>query len=213
MALSLETETIYSIIQEHADIRPNETSILGVSGNPLSYKDLKTQVDYIKRVLNEHGITQNDPVSIVIPNGPEMAVVFLAVSSTSICAPLNPNYKTEEYTFFLTDLKPKALITLSGRPSPSIDVAEKLGIDLIYLTPSEQDAGIFTLDYKKAKKEKKVLDYYPTGQNIALILHTSGTTSRPKMVPLTHDNLCKSAQNIRHTLKLTPEDRCLNVMP
>ena len=49
--------------------------------------------------------------------------------------------------------------------------------------------------------------------DIALLLHTSGTTSRPKIVPLTHANLAASAANIGATLRLTPDDRCLNIMP
>jgi len=48
---------------------------------------------------------------------------------------------------------------------------------------------------------------------VALVLHTSGTTSRPKIIPLTHTNLCRSAHNIRSTLQLVEGDRCLNVMP
>ncbi|HSW50050.1 MAG TPA: AMP-binding protein, partial [Bryobacteraceae bacterium] len=52
-----------------------------------------------------------------------------------------------------------------------------------------------------------------TPDDVALILHTSGTTSRPKMVPLTHRNLTASALHIRSTLSLGPADRCLNVMP
>src|SRR4029453_16661801 len=47
----------------------------------------------------------------------------------------------------------------------------------------------------------------------ALVLHTSGTTSRPKQVPLSHRNLCSSARHIIAVLGLSPADRCLNVMP
>jgi acyl-CoA synthetase (AMP-forming)/AMP-acid ligase II/aryl carrier-like protein len=48
---------------------------------------------------------------------------------------------------------------------------------------------------------------------VALVLHTSGTTSRPKLVPLTQANLCASAHHIRATLALSATDRCLNLMP
>ncbi len=49
--------------------------------------------------------------------------------------------------------------------------------------------------------------------DVALVLHTSGTTSRPKIVPLTHENLCTSAYNIQSAYELSSTDRCLNVMP
>ncbi len=53
----------------------------------------------------------------------------------------------------------------------------------------------------------------PAESNEALVLHTSGTTARPKLVPLTHANLCASARNVSRALVLSPKDRCLNVMP
>src|SRR5262249_55777731 len=52
-----------------------------------------------------------------------------------------------------------------------------------------------------------------TADDIALVLHTSGTTSRPKIVPLAHKNVCASAANIRRTLHLTSADRNLVIMP
>jgi acyl-CoA synthetase (AMP-forming)/AMP-acid ligase II len=53
----------------------------------------------------------------------------------------------------------------------------------------------------------------PRGDDVALFLHTSGTTSRPKGVPLTHANLMASIRNIAATYALTPEDASLIVMP
>lgn len=56
-----------------------------------------------------------------------MVVTFLAVASGATCAPLNPNYRSKEFGFFLSDLKAKALIIQSGIDSPARRIAEKRG--------------------------------------------------------------------------------------
>ena len=162
--------------------------------------------------LNVRGIHRSDRIAIVLPNGPEMAVAFLGVAASAVCAPLNPAYSRSEFEFYLSDLNPKALIVQSGMNSAAIAVAEKHGIPIIELLPKpEAAAGIFAL---RGNGQPLTADLgFPHANDIALILHTSGTTSRPKMVPLTHANLLASAGNIAATLRLTEADRCLNVMP
>jgi acyl-CoA synthetase (AMP-forming)/AMP-acid ligase II len=165
--------------------------------------------------LNELGLGRGDRVAIVLPNGPEMASAFIALSAGVTTAPLNPAYRRKEYDFYLEDLGAKALVVEVGSESEAIDSARALGAAVIYLqVPEGAPAGIFDL-----VPEDGFTPGIPSapGQaepdDVALVLHTSGTTSRPKIVPLRHRNVCASASNIRTTLNLTPEDTCLNVMP
>jgi acyl-CoA synthetase (AMP-forming)/AMP-acid ligase II/thioesterase domain-containing protein len=167
----------------------------------------------MQQTLTAYGIGRQDRVAIVLPNGPEMAATFLAVATGATSAPLNPNYRAREFDFFLSDLEAKALIIQSGMPSPAISIAQQQGMQILYLTPQvTQPAGICTL-----QGDGGIIDTLDTewadAEDVALVLHTSGTTSRPKIVPLTHGNLCTSAHNIRATLALQAQDRCLNVMP
>ncbi|NEO93410.1 MAG: AMP-binding protein, partial [Moorea sp. SIO3G5] len=113
--------------------------------------------------------------------------------------------------FYLSDLDAKALIFQSGVAEPALEVAQKRGIPLVELTPIPEAAGIFQLTGGDGKSPAMAGIAQP--EDVALVLHTSGTTSRPKMVPLTGKNLCTSAQNIRVALNLVESDRCLNVMP
>ena len=76
-----------------------------------------------------------DSVAIVLPNGPEMAVTFVGVAASAICAPLNPAYGRREFEFYLSDLKPKALIVQSGMNSAAVAVAEERAIAIIELSP------------------------------------------------------------------------------
>ncbi|MBC7945250.1 MAG: AMP-binding protein [Burkholderiales bacterium] len=179
---------------------------------PLSYRGLFDQVDYVRRTLNDFGLGRGDRVALVLPNGPEMASAFLGVSACAACAPLNPGYRAEEFEFYLNDLDARALIVAAGSNTPAISVARKLGIVVLELNvDGGAPAGAFTLS--GGAMSRMVERGFAGTEEVALLLHTSGTTSRPKLVPLLHANLCASARNVAHTLALTENDRCLSVMP
>jgi oxalate---CoA ligase len=144
-------------------------------------------------------------VAIVLPNGPEMAAAFLAIGCGASTAPLNPAYRAEEFTFYMTDLRAKALVILHGMASDAREVAGRLSIPVLDLIPGEA-AGAFTLEGGEPGNAEKPGMAWPEDE--ALVLHTSGTTARPKIVPLTQANICASARNIGRTLR-TGAGRCL----
>ncbi len=194
--------------------RDDAVAISAPSAMDLSYRGLREQTSATAEALRSVGLTPRDRVAIVLPNGPEMAVAFIAVASAVVSAPLNPGYRAEEFEFYLTDLQAKALIVEAGSTSPAIEVAAKLGAPILTLHPTpEVGAGRFTLDTDGLSLGDGAAPGSPTPDDIALVLHTSGTTSRPKIVPLSHRNVCTSALNIRNSLALTAADRGLNIMP
>ena len=162
--------------------------------------------------LYNFGIRRNSRVAIVMPNGPELAVLFLSVSQAGIAAPLNPNYRLKELKFYLSDLKADAIVAMQDDQSDIVQAAADENIPIIRLIPDlEGPAGSFRLSGVQSPNNlprSKIED-----TDIALLLHTSGTTSRPKLVPLCHKHLCASAKNISEFLDLNPNDVCLNVMP
>ncbi|UCE20537.1 MAG: AMP-binding protein [Gemmatimonadota bacterium] len=203
---------VFNLVNVRADQNPEAVAISAPGRGPLTYGGLRNLLDRVVRRLNEMGVGRNDRVAIVLPNGPEMATAFLAVSAGATSAPLNPVYGPEEFDFYLSDLQAKALVIQSGMDSPARGVAEERGIALIELSPEKAaEAGLFTLGGDPAIPS----DHGGWAQpgDVALILHTSGTTSRPKIVPLTGANICTSAHNTRSALDLAESDRCLNVMP
>ena len=163
--------------------------------------------------LNAMGIDRNDRVAIVLPNGPEMAAAFMTVACAATTAPLNPAYRADEFEFYLADLDAKALVVQRGMESPARAVAAARGIPLIELVPGEAAAGEFALHPEKPLAGVPARGGEAEADDIALVLHTSGTTSRPKMVPLSHRNVTASAYHIVDSLALTPDDVCLNIMP
>mgnify|MGYP003634859531 FL=1 len=141
-----------------------------------------------------------------------MASAFVTVACAATTAPLNPDYKAEEFEFYLDDLKAKALLVEEGSKSPAVEVAKKLGIAVIELVAGDNTpAGYFTLKGDSIGTATK--SGAAEAEDVALILHTSGTTSRPKIVPLSHRNVTASARNIARSLNLEPADKCLNIMP
>jgi len=155
-------------------------------------------------------------VAIVLPNGPEMATAFLTIGCGATTAPLNPAYRTEEFEFYLSDLNARALVILEGMESPSRAVASARNIPIISLVPdSDGPAGAFTLRSEAADglSQAPAAPGFAEADDVVLVLHTSGTTARPKIVPLRHRNVAASARNIGRVLQLTPDDVCMNIMP
>jgi oxalate---CoA ligase len=180
--------------------------------HPLRYDALRALIDRTLAALNGVGIARNDRVAIVLPNGPEMAACFVACASGVASAPLNPAYRADEFEFYLSDLDAKALIVEQGSTSPAVEVARKLGVRLIELVPRpDEGAGSFVLNAGSGSAAAH--GGYAQPQDVSMVLHTSGTTSRPKIVPLSQANLATSAQNIRATLQFVPGDCGLNIMP
>jgi acyl-CoA synthetase (AMP-forming)/AMP-acid ligase II len=162
--------------------------------------------------LHVLGIGRNDRVAIVLPNGPEMATAFLSVAACATTAPLNPAYRAEELDFYLSDIGAKAILVAEDETGPAVTTAKKLGIGVLRLIAlRDAPAGSFRIEGKAIGPAAASELAQP--DDIALLLHTSGTTSRPKLVPLSHANLAASARHIGATLALSASDRCLNIMP
>lgn len=186
---------------------------LGAPGRPgLTFKGLRDLTQRTIDRLNALGIGRNDRVAIVLPNGPEMASAFVAIGAGATTAPLNPAYRAEEFEFYLNDLNARALL-LDDAGSPAAEAAAaKLKLPILRLKVAEgAAAGDFSIEGQAVGEAK--LKGPAQADDVALVLHTSGTTSRPKIVPLSQRNVTASAGNIAGTLSLKSEDSCLNIMP
>ena len=206
------SQTIRELLNTGADDAPAISAPGGAVA--LTYKGLRTLVDGVQKALASQGIGPNDRVGYVLDNGPEAATAFLSIGSAATAAPLNPSYRAEEFEFYLTDLRAKLLIVAAGKDSPSIEVAKRLGVPVARLVAHpERGVGSFDLEFAPASQATPVPVRNAGPEDIVLVLHTSGTTSRPKIVPLAHKNICASAKHIRETLHLTSKDKDLVIMP
>jgi acyl-CoA synthetase (AMP-forming)/AMP-acid ligase II len=192
----------------------HDAPAIGAPGKTwLTYGELRALAERTAAQLRDIGIDRNDRVGIVLPNGPEMAACFLAVASSATAAPLNQAYLAAEFDFYLTDLNARALVILAGLESPAREVAEARGIPIVDLVPESGPAGAFTLRPATRSDKVSANSSEAGADDIALVLHTSGTTARPKIVPLSQRNVTASAHHIARSLALTEDDVCLNIMP
>lgn len=200
-------------VREFGKQTPEATAVMGVNGEHFTYARLDDTINKVIGGLRSRGVTAEDRLAMVFPEGPGAALAFLSLSGAGSCAPLNPNYQRRDFEFYLDDLSPKAVVLPEGIDLPVIAVAEDLGIPVwrVRIPSPEEPHAFQLLGHDPAVGESP--PELPSPETLAMILHTSGTTSRPKMVPLTHGNLAASADNIVRFLELNAKDRALNVMP
>ena len=204
--------TIADSIAAHASQGPDKPALLAPGREPLSYQHLLFQIHFVVQELNRFGIGRPDRVAVVLANGPELAASFLSISAAAAFAPLNPDFRESEFAFYLENLSARALVVECGVDSPARAAAASLNVPILELVPrTDREAGIFTL--AGPARSMPAACGFTQSNDCALVLHTAGSTSRPKRVPLTQANVCAIARNIGNTLGLSDADRCLNVMP
>lgn len=216
----------------------NNKSIIIPNGPQITYKELGDITGHLQTLFNNSESPLFDSakaqtsIAISLVNNLELVASFLAITNGSrIAAPLNPNYKKDEFDFYLNDLHAKAVIVPKGAHNDRNSAIFK----------SSKDHGVYLVevwwDDRRRRVEYEIFNHssstplysslklpvfynnYTTfpgtakPNEVALILHTSGTTGRPKTVPLTHANISRSMHNIANTYKLTSKDKTYVVMP
>ncbi|MBX3601002.1 MAG: AMP-binding protein [Rubrivivax sp.] len=204
-------QTLSALLQRAPDAAP---AIAAPGRDTLTHGELRALAARTLADLAALGVGPGDRLALVLPNGPEMAACWIAAACGVATAPLNPAYRADEFEFYLSDLGAKALLVEAGSDSPAVQVARRLGVPLVELVARrEAGAGSFTLRAGEGPCGTAAATRAAEPGDVAMVLHTSGTTSRPKIVPLSQANLAASAQHIARTLAFTPADRGLNVMP
>jgi len=185
------------------------TAVAVPGGPQLTYAELCDEVARVASMLAGLRLGRGDRIALVVPNSAETILLFLAAARVGTAAPLNPAYKEDEFRFYLEDTGARALVVARGA-GEAARAAVPAGTPVI---EAALDAGgHIRLDATEADARARE-PASPDGDDVALVLHTSGTTSRPKQVPLRQRNLAYSAENIARTYSLGPDDVALCVMP
>ncbi len=181
--------------------------IIPETGAHVTYGSLREQVLTMADALAVAGIRRGSRVAIALPNGLPAIVTFLAAAVAGTAAPMNPTYKRQEFTFYLEDTNARILVCAHNDTGEAGAAAAHLGIPIL---PVQMDAnGTVRLMGISPKPWSEP----PAADDIALILHTSGSTGNPKRVPLAHANLAHSAATVARTYSLSPDDVSLCFMP
>jgi oxalate---CoA ligase len=201
---------IPALLSTAAAASPNAPAILAPGRASMSYGLLQHHVSTVASQLHAFGIRRSDRVAIVLPHGPEMAVAFLAVATAAVAVPLNPALPAPEFESLFSRLRTTAVLLLQGDGAPRT-AARQCGVRVFEVIVDEcAAAGAFQL---RDSQTTGLSHESPKEDDLAVILTTSGTTARPKIIPLTHRNICSGAANIATALELSAADSCLNVMP
>jgi acyl-CoA synthetase (AMP-forming)/AMP-acid ligase II len=179
-------------------------------GTTVTHAQLVAAADEIAAALAAAGVGRGDRVAVVLPNGPEIvAMLFATAALGAAMAPLNPAYTEAEYRFFLDDLDPRLLLVGAGA-APAARAAAK-GVRVVELEPWAAGAPPRLTADGRALPAAAVAGGRPG--DVALLLHTSGTTSRPKQVPLLQRNLTAQADAIARHYELGDTDVSYCAMP
>ena len=198
-------DTVYDLLSSEY----RGPALIDINGTVIDHPTLRSEVDRLADTLRAFGLGPGDRIALVLPNCPEMVFVLLASMAVGCAAPLNPKYREDEFRFYLDDLDAAALLAFQGS-APEARAAAP-GTTLVIDVRS--DGGPVELVAPAGTTNDRATSGRPGPDDQALVLHTSGTTSRPKIVPLRQRNLASSARNIARSLELTQNDRALAVMP
>ena len=204
--------TLPELIEASARVRGSAPALLAPDRPPLGYDALLRQVERNGASLAAMGLGRGQRVALALPNGPEMAVAILSAMSWATCAPLNPASDEASCRALLQKMRAAALVVAAGAEPPAAGAARALGIPIVRLSFARDDpAGIFSLSPEVARTA--VVAERPRLDDVGLLLHTSGTTARPKIVPLTHRLQVGAFVSRARLMGLDSADRCLCVVP
>ncbi|WP_354268417.1 AMP-binding protein [Bradyrhizobium japonicum] len=203
---------LYNLLLHYGREAPDRHAILAPGRLAMTYGELSLLTHDAVRGLRSAGVGRTDRVAVVLPNGPEAAVAMIALAAGAVCVPLNPDFTYDEYKRYFAELRLAALLAHPDPTSACRRAASSLGIPIIELVTRARDrAGAFNLVGQRPQGAAN--DKFASSADDAFILLTSGSTSRPKMVPLTHASVCLSARNVAMNLELGSRDRLLSVLP
>jgi acyl-CoA synthetase (AMP-forming)/AMP-acid ligase II/thioesterase domain-containing protein/acyl carrier protein len=202
-------EDMLAPLRQTAAQSPHRIALLSPGRTDTSYAALLHAIDAAHHRLHELGVTAQARVASVLPNAPETAILLLALCTHATAIPLNPDEAAASLRALLHACQASHLIVPDNAPPYLLEAAREAQITVLAISSrSDAPAGAFCLSVlQKASPRPQPR----TGA--ALVLHTSGSTSNPKRVPLSAQNLCSSAWNVARSLALGPTDLCLNMMP
>jgi long-chain acyl-CoA synthetase len=173
----------------------------------LTYDEFRDAALRVSASLKSMGVEPGDRVGMVLPNVPSFPVVFYgALLAGGAVVPMNPLLKAREVEYYLRDSGARVVVALDSTAQPVVEAAGAVGIDAVPVGPALPEA--LMSDRPAAVAEDR------DGDDLAVILYTSGTTGHPKGAELTHAGLNSNARTMQETLlEATPGDVIMGCLP
>ena len=207
-----EPVDFWSVFSGLSESVGDRNAIIAPGRPPLRFADLPRRLESIRRALHHSGVGRGDRVVVTLPQGADMAVCYLGVAACATCVPLNPAYTEAELARILERIAPAAVVVPVGEGGVIRAVAATRGLPVIDLITGENaPAGTFVLQGPARPLASPAA--WATAEDIALIVLTSASTEREKLVPLKHRQLLANARATVAHFALGPADRSLQVAP
>ncbi|MDM0116965.1 amino acid adenylation domain-containing protein [Variovorax sp. J22R133] len=202
----LEPTNLRGVLEFHAGARPSAPALLSPGHPSLSYSQLLAAADQVRLWLASFGLDSRSRIAVVLPTGLPLALANITLACTATVIPLHPGLTPPELEALAHDARANAVL---GQPGDDVvtALARQLGVPAL---PFELSGFL-----QAPADPSKHLDHRasPAPGDTAFVLFTSGTSGKPKRVPLTHQQILASARNIGHHLAMTQDDCGLLVMP
>ena len=172
----------------------------------LSYEELYEKAVNFGNFLLEKGINPQDKVAILLENSFLWPISFMGIMyAKAVVVPLNYLASEEELNYLLTHSESRILLTTFNLYSKAKEITRNLNCQIIVLEEDlfEKEPGAeIDMDFSDTEKDK-----------VALLVYTSGTTSTPKGVMLTHHNLLSNMRSLLKLNILKPTDCFISILP
>ena len=201
----IKLKTIYELLHTSVEKFSNNIAFSMFGGEDVTYKEVLERVNHVQDLLLDAGLNPGDKVALLSSSMPNWGVGYFAVTTAGmVVVPLMPDFTGEELDSLIEHSEAKALL-----------VSDKLFTKLSKETVSKLNIVIRTKNLSIISQTVKEhgSKTMPTPEDLAAIIYTSGTTSKPKGVMLTHYNLASNASLCNVLFPIREDDVTLSVLP
>ncbi len=206
----MPAETLLALLEEAARTLPDAPAFAAPGRSTTTWRALLDHVNAVRRRLSAQGLGPRDRLVLALPDGADAAVALLASSCACVVVPIPAGTPEDEATRLLSRLGSRAMLVLGGAEVPAAAAARARAIPVLEIVPCES-AGVFA--FADDERGSEALLRAPAMDDVAVLLHTSGTTSESRRVAFTHAQLCQVGSEGVELLALTPDDACLCFAP
>lgn len=177
-----------------------------------TYKQLYTEAQKVARAMVGSGIKPQDKVAIVLENRPEWAIIYFAILyAGAIAVPLDTQSSVDELNYYFANSHAKLLFTSNLFVQKIRGTTIPLAVVLDFTDDTEKTVSLNNFLNKNFSNMDLPSNDDPNA--IASIIYTSGTTSFPKGVMLSHDNFYSNFWSIKPLNLISKRDNLISVLP
>lgn len=199
-------QTLYDLVRNSVESFSSKIAYSLFQGEDVTYEEAGRRIEKVQSILTEAGLKPGDKVALLSSNMPNWGVCYFAITSAGMIAvPILPDFSGEELDMIIAHSEAKALL-VSDRLFTKLSKETISNLNVVART---KNLGIIA----RRAVEEKGFTGVPKPEDIAVIIYTSGTTSKPKGVMLTHKALVEQVKISAAIFPINPDDTCLSVLP